>query len=70
MKTRHFLASFRNFQIPLIVRAFRECRSFVRYLYGEWRGDIVTLAQSLQSLEVVHGLKKLTVNRRLIAQDS
>ena len=31
---------------------------------------MVTLAEALQSLELVHGLKELTVNRGLVPQDS
>ena len=41
----------------------------MRHLYVERGRHIVTLALSLQSLELVHILKELTVERRLITQD-
>ena len=40
----------------------RDCRGFAQYLQVERRWHIVSLAQSLQSLELVHGLKELTTS--------
>src|ERR1700686_510061 len=47
----------------------RDRRRFAQYLQVERRGHIVSLAESLQSLELVQGLKELTVDRRLITHD-
>jgi hypothetical protein len=42
----------------------------MRYLHVERRRHIVTLAQSLQSLELVDRLIELAVDHRLIPHDS
>ena len=72
-KTKHFLASFRNFADRAYcsgVLLFRDRRGIAQYLQVERGRHMVTLTQSLQSLELVDRLIELTVDRRLIAHES
>jgi hypothetical protein len=56
--------------VIISVSGSRNWRGIVRHGEGQWRGDIITLPEPLQSLELIHGLEEVSIGCRLITQDS